>query len=215
MKSVRTLEEMSMNAVQRSDRTPRSWRAAALAAVAALVATTLLSSAASAAGPTYTGCIDQYGYLRDVRIGLSPIGGVCQGATQIRWNQQGAKGAPGAKGPRGKRGPKGKPGEQGQTGPAGPKGADGADVELRTYSLTETTSGADERLLQVAAMCDRGDLATGGGFETDGVILASLGVGGDAPTGWQAVAQANPETTELSAFVVCADLGARHQRTDP
>lgn len=202
-----------MNAVRRSDRTHGGTRMVAMAAALALVAASLLSTTAVAVGRTYTGCLSGFGSLSQVAIGTLPSGGACDGTVRVSWNEQGGKGATGAKGARGKRGPQGKSGEAGTPGQAGPKGAPGADLELQTYSVTESVSGAEERLLQVVAICDAGDLATGGGFETDGIILASIGIGTDDPSGWQAIGQANPEDTALSAYVICADLKPLHQET--
>jgi hypothetical protein len=179
-------------------------RTAAAAAALALAAASLTAIGASAAGNTYSGCLAQ-GSLYNVAIGNSPYAS-CSGAALIRWNQQGAKGATGPKGAKGKRGPKGDPGEQGPRGEAGSRGLPGADLRLRTYTVASETLGSGGQLLQTAADCDAGDLATGGGFDTDGLILASLGIGEPSPTGWQAIAQANEESTTLVASVVCADL---------
>ena len=67
--------------------------------------------------------------------------------------------------------------------------------------------------MTVGASCDKGDLATGGGFETDGLILASLGEGSPSPTGWHASALASADgMSELEVHVLCADLGAKHRK---
>ena len=187
-------------------------RVLAVTTVFTLLAMTQPSLTVTAAGQTYSGCINQYGQLQQVALGGSPLYGACKEGTQVTWNQRGVRGATGAQGPRGKRGQQGKTGSDGERGPAGPAGA---DLKLRTYSVTEHTTGAGERLLQATATCDADDVATGGGFETDGLILASIGVGGASATGWLAVAQANPEETALAAFVICADLGKRHQEPTP
>jgi len=202
-----------MNSAHHPASAPRSKRVLALVAAFSLLAPMLFSTTTLAAGRTYTGCIYSGGYLFQVAIGTTPYGGVCDGVPQVSWNEQGVKGATGVKGAKGKRGAKGKPGEAGAPGQTGAKGASAADLELRTYSVTESILGAEERLLQVVAMCDEGDLTTGGGFETDGIILASIGVGADDPSGWQAIAQANPEDTTLSAYVICADLKPLHRET--
>ena len=84
-------------------------------------------------------------------------------------------------------------------------------ADLVTYVVSASTTGSEGRLMTVSAACDEGDLATGGGFETDGLILASLGQGSPSPTGWQAIALASDEgTSGLQVQVICADLGARH-----
>jgi hypothetical protein len=41
-------------------------------------------------------------------------------------------------------------------------------------------------LLVAEAACDQGDVVTGGGFDTTGTILASIGSGGEPPTAWRA-----------------------------
>lgn len=190
-------------------RRPRGRRATGLLATAAglaLVAASAHAGGAAAAGNSYAACISVYDELYNVAIGNSPAGSCANGKALIRWNQQGATGPRGKKGQRGPRGPKGNVGDTGPRGEAGPRGAPGADLRLRTYTATARTTGSDGQLMQAQASCDAGDLATGGGFETEGLILASLGVGSPSPTEWQAVAQANDEPTTLSAYVVCADL---------
>ena len=178
--------------------TPRHLtRLTAIASAIALAAASV-ATAPAAAQNVYTGCLSQ-GTLYDVAIGSSPRNPCIYGAL-VRWNQRGAKGQ------RGPRGAKGEDGEAGPRGPQGPRGNPGADLRLRTYTVVADTTGAEGQLLQVAADCDQGDLATGGGFETDGLILASLGTGSPSPTGWQAIAEANDEATSLSVSAICADL---------
>jgi hypothetical protein len=177
---------------------------AAFALALSMAATSLAATGAGAQGDIYTGCLSQ-GSLYNVAIGNEPYS-VCDGGAIIRWNQQGPSGATGRRGQRGQRGPRGEAGPPGQPGEQGPAGPAGAALELQTYAALAATSGSGGALLQVMAACDEGDLATGGGFETDGLILASLGIGEPSPTGWQAMAQANDEATSLSASVICADL---------
>lgn len=181
----------------------------------ALVLSVVLLRHTSAAGATVVGCITGNLTIVGVRVGVSQPR-CSTGQTPIKWNERGPRGANGATGPRGKRGtrgPRGATGSSGQQGPAGPRGpagpggAPGEPIEFTTYAVSQSTSGSEGRLLTVEAMCDSGDPATGGGFETDGTILASLGIGEASPTGWRSIALASDtETTTLAAFVVCADL---------
>jgi hypothetical protein len=162
---------------------------------------------AIAAGPTYYACYDPGGYLYNVST--SPPS--CPQVSVIKWNERGARGPAGAKGEKGQRGKKGRAGEDGKVGPkgdTGPRGAQGPALELVTYSVSASTSGEAGRLMTVSASCDEGDLATGGGFDTDGTILASVGVGGSSPTGWQAIALAGEEASEVTVQAICADLDA-------
>jgi hypothetical protein len=176
-------------------------------AIAVVVATIIATTpAALSAGKTYSACLDG-GLIFGVQVGS---GASCEGYTKITWNQQGARGPTGPQGEQGKRGPKGKPGDDGETGPkgeTGPQGPPGPTIEFTTYAVAASTTGSDGRLMTVTASCDEGDLATGGGFETDGIILASIGRGSPSPTGWQAIALASAdEPSELTASVICADL---------
>lgn len=195
-----------MDPLPRSSRPRPLIRSLALASVIALLGSATGASLTTAAGDSYAACLSVYDELYNVAIGNSPAGSCANGKAVIRWNQRGAKGAKGAKGQRGPRGRKGNDGATGPRGETGPRGAPGADLKLRTYTATAETSGSAGQLMQALADCDPGDLATGGGFETDGLILASLGVGTPSPAGWQAVAQANDEATTLSSYVICADL---------
>jgi hypothetical protein len=64
-------------------------------------------------------------------------------------------------------------------------------------------------LLIVDASCRAGDVATGGGFDTTGTILQSMGEPLLAPRGWRAVAVAD-EVTEsvLTVQVICTPTSA-------
>jgi len=56
----------------------------------------------------------------------------------------------------------------------------------------------------VDARCRGGDLATGGGFETTGTILQSMGEPVLAPRGWRAVALAGVDVAStLTVQVIC------------
>jgi hypothetical protein len=187
--------------------------ATALAVAAGAV---IVALPAGAAGPTYYGCVaTANGYLYNVNTYAMGCSG---GSIQVKWNQRGAKGATGAKGkqgPKGKRGKAGKDGATGAQGETGPQGSPGPALEFTTYTVTATTSGSDGRLMTVSASCDDEDLATGGGFETDGSILASIGQGSPVPTSWQAIALASTEeTSELTVQAICADLGTPHADLD-
>jgi hypothetical protein len=63
--------------------------------------------------------------------------------------------------------------------------------------VSASTAGADGRLLVVDARCRTGDVATGGGFETTGTILQSMGEPVLAPRGWRAVALAAPDAESI------------------
>jgi hypothetical protein len=56
------------------------------------------------------------------------------------------------------------------------------------------------------ALCDAGDVATGGGFITNGVILSSLIGGADARDGWRSEAL-DPESNAsgVKTSVICVD----------
>lgn len=200
----------------RRTRTGARWGAKPLvvAMTLALATSTLVVAwPVAAAGQVYSGCIGQ-GNLFGVVVGT---GAGCDGLTKIVWNQRGERGAVGKAGERGRRGPRGRPGEAGADGPKGdpgPAGPQGPTLDLVTYARSASTSGADGRLMTVTATCDEGDLATGGGFETDGTIIASLGQGSPSPTAWQAMALASSEgSSDLSVSVICADLGEPHGAT--
>jgi hypothetical protein len=197
-----------MDGKRSADRSPPSWRLMAIFS-AVVIGLGWSAAPAFAAGPRYSGCLNGNGSLEQVRAATTPIGGGCAaGDSAIGWNQ---RGDPGPQGPAGARGPRGR---AGQTGAAGARGVDGASgpagpaIEFSTYALTAGTHGSARQLLTAQISCDEGDAATGGGFETDGSVLASIGTGGDTPTGWRAVAQAQDgsEPSALSVYVVCADM---------
>lgn len=176
----------------------------ALVVIAALLVVGLPATAVL--GQEYAGCLDRQGNLYAVRGGATPLTACGEGDELVGWNRRGEPGARGPAGPRGPRGRAGPDGPRGPRGDEGPPGPPGADLELATYALSASTEGGDGRLLVADVACDVGDVATGGGFETDGRILASLGIGGDRPTGWRAVAEAVLDPTVLTAYVICADL---------
>ena len=125
---------------------------------------------------------------------------------------QGPVGRQGEQGPRGEMGAVGQRGEQGPHGVQGPPGEPGEPGSLVTYSVTATVSEGSGGLLAAEASCDQGDVVTGGGFDTTGTILVSIGSGGEPPTGWRAVAKPGPdEPARLTAFAICADSLPTHR----
>jgi hypothetical protein len=142
----------------------------------------------------------------------------CPDGSRFAWNLPGPRGAQGARGPRGERGERGERGAAGPAGAQGLPGTDGAPGPLgaSTYAVSATTSGADGRLLVVDAWCREGDVATGGGFETSGTILQSMGEPVLAPRGWRAVALAGLDvTSELTVQAICTPATAAGSATDP
>jgi hypothetical protein len=122
---------------------------------------------------------------------------------------QGFQGADGADGADGAQGPQGFQGDAGAQGTQGVQGATGAQggVGGNLYVVTATNPGTQGGT-SATAVCDLGDVATGGG-----VVLPGLGslwdnspLGGSAttpPIGWQGgVTGSNP----IQVFAVCADV---------
>lgn len=119
---------------------------------------------------------------------------------------QGPAGPQGERGPAGGTGPAGAVGEPGPRGAQGPRGEPGEPGSLVTYAVTSTVSESSGGLLVAEAPCDQGDVVTGGGFDTTGLILVSIGGGGDPPTSWRAVAKpGDDELAQLTAYAICAD----------
>ncbi len=203
----------------------------ALALALALVGgTILIALPVLAAGPVYSGCIVD-GTLRRVTIGTNAP---CTSGVRILWNVPGTKGPRGPQGARGAQGNKGAKGVKGRTGKVGPDGADGADgkdgknglrgpvgppgqqgsaLDVQTYVVT-AAAGESGGSLTASVSCEEGDLATGGGFETDGTIRTSLGSGSPSPTGWRAATSAEDPGSSLKVHVVCADLDATDESAD-
>jgi hypothetical protein len=155
-------------------------------------------------------------YLTNVQVGQSSI--ACGGRPEYVWNLPGPRGQPGRQGPRGAQGPRGETGETGPPGVQGPAGADGAPAPsvTSTYAVTATAEGADGRLLVADASCRTGDVATGGGFETTGTILQSMGEPLLAPRGWRAVALAGSDVTSvLTVQAICTTAEAAAPATEP
>jgi hypothetical protein len=149
------------------------------------------------------------GYLDSVSVGQTQID--CGGRARFVWNLTGPRGGAGSQGPRGERGERGERGDPGTDGQRGPRGAAGAagPRATSTYAVTATTEGSGGQLLVVDAQCRAGDVATGGGFETTGTMLQSMGEPLLAPRGWRAVAMAAvDETSTLTAMAICTPTGA-------
>jgi hypothetical protein len=149
------------------------------------------------------------GYLDSVSVGQTQID--CGGRARFVWNLIGQRGAKGLRGPRGERGERGERGDPGADGDRGPRGAAGGDgpQATSTYAVTATTEGTGGQLLVVDAQCRAGDVATGGGFETTGAMLQSMGEPLLAPRGWRAVAMAaTDETSTLTVMTICTPTGA-------
>lgn len=194
----------------------RSWSGVARLALVTVVLVALLTTLGgvtegqggrapvAACRTTVTFGSGTFSYLSDVRVGQNAID--CGGRPGFVWNLQGGRGprgAQGPRGPRGERGGRGEPGEPGEQGPQGASGAAGPSAGT-TYAVTVSTQGAAGRLLVADAMCREGDLATGGGFETSGTILQSMGLPVLTPRGWRAVALAGIDvTSELTVQVIC------------
>jgi len=200
----------------------RRHRFGAATACVALIATMVAAGSGAASAQTiYTGCLTD-GQLTGVQVGNSPMTvaamtvaapapPACGGGPAVSWYRDGQPGRAGAKGVKGERGKKGQVGADGKQGKTGPQGADGAEGDpssVRTYTVVAGGSIAGDRLVALAD-CDAGDAVLGGGFETDGVILTSIGDGAETLTGWRAEADA-ASASSLTARVVCSDLDPLH-----
>lgn len=174
---------------------------------------------ASALAQQYTGCIVNYPIesifyeLRRIAPGSAPsIPCTKSGfdtSVQVSWQTTPARGPRGAQGARGDRGPRGPRGEAGVQGERGTRGDRGEHGTFPMYSLLSPCQRCSEAGANPAAdlTCDPGDVALGGGFITDGLILGSLATGGDEPTGWSAPAAVAAEGSNGSqAQLICHDL---------
>lgn len=112
-------------------------------------------------GGTYTGCLQPSGKLVKVAVGTEPSGPCRGSAVEISWNQTGPQGAPGAQG---QPGPQGPPGADGERGPRGVQGSPGV-LGFYTRSVDISASLNDDEYTDGTAVCDTGDVATGGGFD--------------------------------------------------
>lgn len=124
---------------------------------------------------------------------------------------RGARGATGSDGADGAKGSKGNKGSKGDTGPAGSKGSKGntgpQGGPASYYSVNATVRSDGKAQITAVAVCDAGDLATGGGFQKNSFgtieILYSFPSG---TNGWQAQAQVTNDNDAITAWVICADL---------
>ena len=127
---------------------------------------------------------------------------------QISWRVVPAKGPRGDQGQRGNRGRDGRAGEPGEQGAPGLRGERGEHGTFHVYSLTSPCQTCTEAGATPAAevRCDPGDVALGGGFITDGLILGSTATGANRPTGWAAPAAVAAEGSIGSqAQLICQD----------
>jgi hypothetical protein len=184
-------------------------RALAAAVVAALGLATL---PAAAAAQQVHGCLDHVegsGLIRAIAVGSGPARPCYSYETPIRWQQSPGRGPRGARGPEGALGRAGRAGPPGSTGPAGAQGERGPDGSLPLYRLEspcQACSGEDPPP-EAAVSCDPGDVALGGGFITDGLILGSVALGVDTTVGWSAPAVVAEEGSNgTQAQIVCHDL---------
>ncbi|MEM9315765.1 MAG: hypothetical protein AAGA95_14155, partial [Pseudomonadota bacterium] len=119
---------------------------------------------------------------------------------------QGPAGAQGDTGPSGPIGPQGPAGPQGEEGPQGPAGV------LGFYSRVVASNFVpDFQVVRVDAVCDPGDVATGGGFVFESAQTGWLVSTSAIPDGftdrWRVEALHREDgPQQISAQVVCADL---------
>lgn len=154
---------------------------------------------------TFTDGFTSPGTILNPRVGGGPGCGNLSNAVPISWQIRGPRGARGPAGERGRRGPKGEKGKVGADGAAGPAGAQGAPGVLRTYAVIVPAPIESGTHMASEAACDRGDVATGGGFLTNGTILATRVSDGTAQ-GWRSEARDDGEgASGVKTTVVCVD----------
>lgn len=208
------------------------------AAVVGIVATLAAGGgyALASRGGTISGCVSKHGHVLYV--------GKCKkGDSKLVWNRTGPQGDPGAPGPKGDTGapgPKGDTGSAGQNGqsvasstvlagdancPSGGSkfssasgttyacnGAAGATNVTVRYVDTPTSSNGNEF---ATAMCDAGEVATGGGtaLVSGGDIAQTFytqpggqpNVDSGTPTGWFAEWYNGYSSSEtIRVYVICA-----------
>lgn len=169
--------------------------------------------AAVGANTRYTGCLyhagEDVGDLFQVWVGLDPSSPCTGPSSEIAWLRVPDRGATGNRGPRGNRGERGRKGEPGKPGEPGQRGTSGEPGTLRLYNVVspcQACAGSQtEKTASVA--CDEGDLALGGGFITDGLILGSVATGEGDVEGWSALAVVAPEGSNgAQSHLICHDL---------
>lgn len=154
--------------------------------------------------------VDGYSIPEDTimnpRRGSPPACNQLSNGAPINWQSRGPRGPRGSAGVRGQRGPRGERGEAGQAGSPGPAGTPGSAGVLSTYAVIVPAPIESGTHMASEALCDRGDVATGGGFLTNGAILAStVGGEGDAQ-GWQSEARDEGEgASGVKTTVICVD----------
>ena len=115
---------------------------------------------------------------------------------------------------------------EGPQGPVGPQGPSGV-VETHVH-VAEETAGPEVLFFGVTAMCERGEVALGGGYDLFGPALSDAQVrddrpvstdapgvdptleDGDVPHGWSVFLNkpsADPKALTLTVWVLCAPTG--------
>lgn len=103
---------------------------------------------------------------------------------------------------------------QGPQGPPGPQGDPGNPGTVDTYYVTKSSTNPDNfDRIQLAAFCEQGDVATGGGFQAllglgDVIPTESVPRGAnDNPVGWSATFEyLQPDNNTVTVYVICADV---------
>jgi hypothetical protein len=155
---------------------------------------------------TFTDGFTSPGTILNPRVGGGPGCGNLNNVQPIQWQVRGPRGARGPAGEQGRRGPRGEKGEVGEDGATGPAGPAGVDGTLSTYAVIVPAPIESGTHMASEALCDPGDVATGGGFLTNGTILAS-GISGDgAAQGWRSEARDDGQgASGVKTTVVCVD----------
>lgn len=203
-------------------------RAVSAAAAVAVVLVATSADFASATGGeqsyiaadgTIQGCVDSSGHLR-----LVDVGSACRSHEQsVTWAQTGQEGPAGPKGDTGDQGPAGPAGQQGDTGPQGPAGPTGSQgpagapglAGVHVVTVSKNVGVLD--VVDVAATCPDGEIATGGGWYLPGSDAQSYGselhsnpiLSGTTPVGWTAGflnGGYEPYYT-ASVYAICAKTG--------
>jgi hypothetical protein len=160
---------------------------------------------------TFTDGFTSPGTILNPRVGGGPGCGNLQNVAPISWQVRGPRGARGPAGERGRRGPRGEKGEVGEDGATGPAGAPGEAGVLSTYAVIVPAPIESGTHMASEALCDPGDVATGGGFLTNGIILASGVGGGGAAQGWRSEARDDGQgASGVKTTVVCVDNPPLH-----
>ena len=129
-----------------------------------------------------------------------------QPATPVAFSISGPRGPRGPRGDRGPRGRSGVPGSPGEPGDRGPRGPAGSEGELNTYAVISAPSSGTA-VVMTDATCDEGDVASGGGFQADAAVLASLDLTEDELEGWSAELFGDGgDLVSGKTYVVCVDL---------